>query len=505
MKISPSYLAARLSETFKLNILKPLSDLPSLDGAGFITSADIPSGSSVWIPADGSVPYTNLSEGFILSSIDYPETSIRVEDTVSPFRLMDAVIKIFTVLDSWFEDLSRLCLEGGTVQKMLERSESVIHHPMLVISVDYMIIATTASNRVTELPTLKDGFLGTTDESFSDITSLKQDPEFHELEKLDGVFYYPGNLAVDSSVCINLKRDGQMAYRLMYENGPDGLDRRYSFLLETLAPFIMHALSYNLQGERESDKSLHNVIMSFMSSKNADYVSVSNQLDRLGWSPESRYLCLVLKPSSLDVVNMTLRTIAGYMENTIPGAAAIPFHENVVIFINLTDCPYSPDQIEHRLSVFIRDSFLKAGYSRIMEGHFNLRRQYEQAMIAIETGERIRPDRWIFHFNDTALTYILDQAEKRLPGDMICSEGLLRLMAHDRKHGSEYAQTLRTYLNHNQNAVKTAKELYIHRSTFLYRLDKIREILGSQLENPDEILYLMLSYKLLDNEARRKK
>ena len=50
--------------------------------------------------------------------------------------------------------------------------------------------------------------------------------------------------------------------------------------------------------------------------------------------------------------------------------------------------------------------------------------------------------------------------------------------------------------------VQTARELFIHRSTFLYRLERIKSILGTDLADPDEILYLMLSFRLMDRESR---
>ena len=41
--------------------------------------------------------------------------------------------------------------------------------------------------------------------------------------------------------------------------------------------------------------------------------------------------------------------------------------------------------------------------------------------------------------------------------------------------------------------------MFIHRSTFLYRLDRIKEILQSELDDPEEIFYLELSFRLLEH------
>lgn len=108
---------------------------------------------------------------------------------------------------------------------------------------------------------------------------------------------------------------------------------------------------------------------------------------------------------------------------------------------------------------FIRDSYLKAGYSRSMTGHMNLRRQYLQAKIALEEGSRKKPYVWIHRFDQMVLPYLMEQTTKELPATMVCHENLLELKKLDEMHHSEYMLTLRTYLEQNLNATQTANEL----------------------------------------------
>ena len=86
---------------------------------------------------------------------------------------------------------------------------------------------------------------------------------------------------------------------------------------------------------------------------------------------------------------------------------------------------------------------------------------------------------------------------------MICHEKLLVLKKSDEEQNTEYVKTLSVYLDHHLNAVQSAKTLFIHRSTFLYRLEKIKDVLESDLEDPEELLYLMLSLRLMDQDAEQ--
>lgn len=49
-------------------------------------------------------------------------------------------------------------------------------------------------------------------------------------------------------------------------------------------------------------------------------------------------------------------------------------------------------------------------------------------------------------------------------------------------------ETLRVYLEQHLSATQAARELFIHRSTFLYRLDRIKEILQSELDDQRRFL-----------------
>jgi DNA-binding PucR family transcriptional regulator len=73
----------------------------------------------------------------------------------------------------------------------------------------------------------------------------------------------------------------------------------------------------------------------------------------------------------------------------------------------------------------------------------------------------------------------------------------------DEKNHTEYIPTLQAYLEQHLGATQAAKQLFIHRSTFLYRMERIREILQSDLDDPDELFYLELSLRLLEQEEEK--
>ena len=105
-------------------------------------------------------------------------------------------------------------------------------------------------------------------------------------------------------------------------------------------------------------------------------------------------------------------------------------------------------------------------------------------------------------FQDYALEDMVINSLGELPLELLYPPGLLLLIEHDANSTTSYVETLRSYLENNQNVTKTAAALYVHRSTLMERLTRIKRDLGLDFEDPDVQLRLRL---LLKAEALRER
>ncbi|CAN5859015.1 hypothetical protein BH23ACT11_BH23ACT11_20240 [soil metagenome] len=69
---------------------------------------------------------------------------------------------------------------------------------------------------------------------------------------------------------------------------------------------------------------------------------------------------------------------------------------------------------------------------------------------------------------------------------------ILPLEDYDRRRGSDLLRTLSVYFDAGANATKTADRLFLHRNSLLYRLERIQELTGLDLKQPDARLALQL-------------
>ncbi|HEX6446953.1 MAG TPA: helix-turn-helix domain-containing protein [Streptosporangiales bacterium] len=77
--------------------------------------------------------------------------------------------------------------------------------------------------------------------------------------------------------------------------------------------------------------------------------------------------------------------------------------------------------------------------------------------------------------------------------DGFVREWLGSLLEYDEQRNAELVHTLTQYLEHGGNYDATAAELSVHRSTLKYRLQRIRELTGLELNDPDVHFNLQLA------------
>ena len=120
---------------------------------------------------------------------------------------------------------------------------------------------------------------------------------------------------------------------------------------------------------------------------------------------------------------------------------------------------------------------------------------HEQAVQAMLIGKRLQTGALI-RFNSLEIYQLLAQLEDLPAVRRFCNQIAGPLVHYDRAHKSSLVETANAFFNHHGNVSKTAEALYIHRNTLLYRLDRIQELSGQDLDQADMRMALHLALKL---------
>jgi sugar diacid utilization regulator len=115
-------------------------------------------------------------------------------------------------------------------------------------------------------------------------------------------------------------------------------------------------------------------------------------------------------------------------------------------------------------------------------------RSWEQAQRALAIRCRSRAPEGVTAYEDLGLYRVLNIGDPEVAA--FVSEWLGALLAYDEQHRTDLVSTLAAYLDCGGSYDETAGALAVHRSTLRYRLQRIREVSGHDLADPEQRLSL---------------
>jgi sugar diacid utilization regulator len=121
---------------------------------------------------------------------------------------------------------------------------------------------------------------------------------------------------------------------------------------------------------------------------------------------------------------------------------------------------------------------LTVGRSRRAADPVDLYRAGSEAQLAVNVGEA--EGRPLLAFEDTGAYRLLLPAMSEDPAELerFYAETIQPLVEYDEQYETELVTTVEAYLDNDGNVAATAKQLFTHRHTIRYRLERARELCG---------------------------
>jgi DNA-binding PucR family transcriptional regulator len=145
------------------------------------------------------------------------------------------------------------------------------------------------------------------------------------------------------------------------------------------------------------------------------------------------------------------------------------------------------------------DLTVSVGIGRYKEDPKLLTDAYAEAEVSLEIGHRIKGSSSVSTFEETGTYKLLFKVLQDDPAELetFYSETLESAVAYDERYGTELVETMITYLRNDASTVKTAGELFAHRHTIRYRLDRISELTGLNVEKSEDRERITLGIKAM--------
>lgn len=206
-----------------------------------------------------------------------------------------------------------------------------------------------------------------------------------------------------------------------------------------------------------------------------------------------------------EVLNATTWSVRSYSQNSLVSLKS----DNVIVFLtppeDKPDADINGDAI--RLAGEIKNSFtsrfpdttISVGLGRFYASPEHMVDTLGEARTALSIGRTLGRTDSITLFDDVGTYKLLLRAYEQEPEELklLYSESVAPLVAYDKKHKSDLVATLECFLKHDRNLNQTAEELFAHRHTVRYRLERIAEISGLDVDKSEDLERLGLGLKAM--------
>lgn len=417
------------------------------------------------------------------------------------YETLNQIVSIFQRYRDFESRLNRIVTDGGTLTDLCRVGSDFFRNPVYIHDNMFSVIA--LSSKVEGM--LKFEYNEHTGKLYIPlwlINEFKYDENYQKtLEyRTAGLWdneQYPYTM---QSLYVNLFSNNVYCGRLLInEIGSLLLPGQYQ-AAEYLARYAVKLIEHDDMDSRRRYWGLEDTFIDLLSGVAVDNRDLQTTLNILDWAPLDTYLCLKIRNQSEAVSIRSDKALNNALASQIQGYFSFSYQKMLCVVVNLSRPGTDQYAVRRILAPLVRDSCMYVGISNPVDNIHAIDVGFRQADIVLQYIVEENSSHWIVPFSECALHYIRNRTTQEIPAEMLVDHSLLTILRYDRENGTQYFGTLRSYLINERSIPKTAGSLIIHRTTLTYRLQRIQELFGLNLDDACQRLYMLMSLFLLNSE-----
>ncbi|ADK15558.1 MULTISPECIES: PucR family transcriptional regulator [Clostridium] len=225
---------------------------------------------------------------------------------------------------------------------------------------------------------------------------------------------------------------------------------------------------------------------------------VMNKIRSLNFDISLGVYILIFDMNQYSQKKIPLTYLRYKISGIVQESKSLIYNNHIVLLINHnTKISIFENEFE-ALKKFLKKNNLYAGLSNCITDFTNLQYYYKQSLKAIELGVSLNIDKVFYIYEDYVVYDLLDSLSTYENIERFCHPSLHLLIQYDRKNNTCLTKSLYVYLMNNRNQSISANILHIHRASMFYRIDKIKQIMKIDLNDPNIIHHIYLSLHILE-------
>lgn len=421
------------------------------------------------------------------------ETMEMVYNKISDFLESDRYLAQIT--NKLMRDFSSGQIDS--VQKIVSEAYVHFHNLIAVIDKSLSILAYSTEN-------LESGdeswitFVKRGQPSMDDVSQARLQHLFEQIEKTKNLtFVSKGKYFSFNQIIAPILVDNKVSAFLIINGALKDIEE----IDYSIANIFCGFLSMQLQKEklyyRAKDKAYEYFLEDLLKGAITKDIDVQEKLKFLEWNIKE-YTYVITFDTSMQVSEkLSIEYYRNYIRSIVHNGKAILYNDDIVVIVTSSQNKPFSNAEETRLHSFMKKNNIFAGISRACDNIRNISKYYIQSKIAAKAARTIHREKVIVNYDNVTMLHILNMLPQDFDYTDVCHPALLKVLQYDELRRTNYLETLYYYLTLERNVTVLSNFLHIHRSTAIYRIERIEKLLGQSLEDSVLRFNLLLSFQLM--------
>lgn len=391
-----------------------------------------------------------------------------------------------------YKQLTEAFLSNRGIGHIADTAASVFQNPVLVIDTSFQYLAKGLpdSEKCAELFS----------RIFTDqagIDALKKDRIPEMISQTSGLYRYTDSLFQCPAIAAGIRiRGTAVAYFLLPETETE-LNEEAESLLLTVRDLICQELMKDRFYQSNRDEYISYLLMDMLTGKYPDEKILQQRFETVDFKPADHMNIVVIRKRIENARSCAMELIAQQLRAIPTEHLTAVLEDSLVILLNFqSDRGFGEDLLETVDRICVNND-LVAGISSRFISLSEMAKHYRLATRTALVCQRYIEDHRVIFYDDVFDLALLEYCDRHNNLMDYVHSSILRLMDYDAAYGTNYLYTFWVYTECGCSTQATAAKLYIHKNTLLYRVNKIKEILGSDLSSGKDLFAFQLSMRIL--------
>ena len=228
------------------------------------------------------------------------------------------------------------------------------------------------------------------------------------------------------------------------------------------------------------------------------HISIVGKHELFSYNSEKRMISIPIK--DYLYVNKNDGYLIEKIRGCFPYSISFYYKRDVIVLLNEGRDGNNLVRKKEDIEEFLKSNHLQAFCSDIFTEIYQMPFYYEQVKKVEKLLGKLRKEGVIFWYDEFKFYDMAENSCKDSEESLkkYCSAVLLQILDDDKKNGTDFYTLLKTYIISNKSMMECSENLFIHKSTVAYRINKIKKQYNLNLDDFDKIVELYNSFKLLE-------